>query len=59
MAHCGMKAFELEESPRDDIFKGFKTYEEVLDRVHTLSSDLQTGLLTFQRHRRSSFPKVL
>jgi hypothetical protein len=59
MAHCGMKAFEHEESPRDDIFKGVKTYEEVLDRVQVLSSDLQTSLLTFQRHRRSGLPKVL
>jgi hypothetical protein len=33
MAHCGMKAFEHEESPHDDIFKGVKTYEDVLDRV--------------------------
>jgi hypothetical protein len=59
MAHCGMKAFYHEESPRDDIFKGVKTYEEVLERVQTLSSDLKTSLLTFQRHRRSGFPKVL
>jgi hypothetical protein len=59
MAHCGMKAFEHEESPRDDIFKGVKTYEEVLDRVQALSSDFQTSLLTFQRHRRSGLPKVL
>jgi hypothetical protein len=59
MAHCGMKAFEHEESPRNDIFKGVKTYEEVLDRVQVLSSDLQTSLLTFQRHGRSGLPKVL
>ena len=47
MAHCGMKAFEHEESPHDDIFKGVKTYEEVLDRVQTLPSELKTNLLTF------------
>jgi hypothetical protein len=33
MAHCGMKAFEHEESPRDDIFKGVKTYEDVIESV--------------------------
>jgi hypothetical protein len=59
MAHCGMKAFEHEESPHDEIFKGVKTYEEVLDRVQALSSNLQISLLTFQRHRRSGLPKVL
>jgi hypothetical protein len=59
MAHCGMKAYEHEESPCDDIFKGVKTYEEVLDKVHTLPSDLQNSFLTFQRHSRSGFPKVL
>ena len=36
MAHCGMKAFEHEEYPRDDILKGVKTYKEVLGRVQTL-----------------------
>jgi hypothetical protein len=59
MAHYGMKVYEREESPRDDIFKGRKTYEEVLDKVHKLPSDLQTSFQTFQRHRRSGFPKVL
>jgi hypothetical protein len=59
MVHCGLNAYEHEESPRDDISKGVKTYEEVLDRVHTLPSNLQTSFLTFQGHRRSGFPKVL
>jgi hypothetical protein len=59
MYHYGMKAYEHEEFPRDDIFKGVKAYEEVLERVQTLRSDLQTIFLTFQRHRRSGFPKVL
>jgi hypothetical protein len=36
MAHYGMKAFEHDESPRDEIFKVVKTYEEVLGRVHKL-----------------------
>jgi hypothetical protein len=51
MAHCSMKAYEHEKSPCDDMFKGARTYEEVLDRVHALSPDLQTSFLTFQRHR--------
>jgi hypothetical protein len=51
MAHCSMKAYEHEKSPCDDMFKGARTYEEVLDRVQALSPDLQTSFLTFQRHR--------
>jgi hypothetical protein len=47
MAYCGMKVYEHEESSHDDIFKGAKTYEEVLDRVQTLPFDLQTSFLTF------------
>jgi hypothetical protein len=33
MAHYNMKAYEHEKSPCDDMFKGTRTYEEVLERV--------------------------
>jgi hypothetical protein len=33
MAHYNMKAYEHEKSPCDELFKGTKTYEEVLERV--------------------------
>jgi hypothetical protein len=59
MAHCNMKAYEHEKSPCDDMFKGTRTYEEVLERVHTLLSDLQASFQTFQKHRRSGLPKLL
>jgi hypothetical protein len=59
LAHCNMKAFEHEESPWDDMFKGTKSYKEVLERVQKLSSDLQASFRTFQRHRRSGLPQVL
>jgi hypothetical protein len=57
--NCNMKAYEHEKSPCDDMFKGARTYEEVLDKVQTSSPDFQTSFLTFQRHRRSGLPKVL
>jgi hypothetical protein len=47
MAHCNMKAYEHEKSPCDDLFKGTKTYEEVLEIVQTLPSDLQDSFQTF------------
>jgi hypothetical protein len=59
MAHYNMKAYEHEKSPCDDLLKGIRTYEEVLERVHTLPSDLQASFQTFQKHRWSGFPKVL
>jgi hypothetical protein len=46
MAHCNLKTYEHEKSPCDDMFKEARAYEEVLDRVHALSSDLQTSFLT-------------
>ena len=59
MAHCNMKAYEHEKSPCDDMFKGTRTYEEVLERVQALPSDLQANFQTFQKHRQSGLPKVL
>jgi hypothetical protein len=43
MAHYNMKAYEHEKSPCDDLFKGTRTYEEVLQRVQTLPSDIQAS----------------
>jgi hypothetical protein len=37
LMYCNMKAYEHEKSVYDDIFKEFKTYEEVLNRVQALS----------------------
>jgi hypothetical protein len=59
IAHCNMKAYEDEKSPWDNMFKGTKTYKEVLERVQTLPSDLQASFRTFQKHRQSGLPKVL
>jgi hypothetical protein len=49
--HCNMKSYEHEESPWDDMFKGTKNSKEVLERVQTLSSDLQASFRTFQKNR--------
>jgi hypothetical protein len=59
MGHCNMKAYEHEEYPWDDMFKGTKAYKEVLERIQTLSFDLQASFWTFQKHRRSGIPKLL
>jgi hypothetical protein len=59
LAHCNMKMYEHEDSPCNDMLKGARTYEELLDRVQALSPDLQTNFLTFQKHGRSGLPKIL
>jgi hypothetical protein len=59
LIHCNMKAYEHEESPWDDVFKGTKPYKEVLERVQTLSSNIQVIFQTFQKHRCSGLPQVI
>jgi hypothetical protein len=57
--HCNLKAYEHEQSLYDDIFKEVKNYEEVLNKARALSPDLQTGLISFQSHRRSCLTNFL
>jgi hypothetical protein len=33
MASCNLKKYEHEESPHDEIFRGVRSYQEVLSRV--------------------------
>jgi hypothetical protein len=57
--NCNLKAYEHEQSPCDDMFRGVISYDEVLTRFQTLSPDLQNDFLNFQKHRRSGLPGVL
>jgi hypothetical protein len=57
--HCNLKAYEHEVSIYDDIFKDFKSYEEVINRVQALPPDSQTRFTYFQSDRRSCLPKSL
>jgi hypothetical protein len=59
LAQFNMKRYVHENSPHDEIFRGVRSYEEVLNRFQTLSPDQQASFLSFQRHRRNSLPKVL
>jgi hypothetical protein len=59
MAICNLKRYEHEDSPQDKIFKGVRSYPEVLSRVRDLPPDKMIEFYDFQRHRRSSLPKVL
>jgi hypothetical protein len=57
MASCNLKKYEHEESPQDEVFRGVRSYQEVLSRVRALSPDKMVDFYNFQKHRRSSLPK--
>jgi hypothetical protein len=59
LASCGLKIFEHENSPHDDIFRGAKSYDEVLARIQALSPEKRADVVRFQEHRRSFLPLVL
>jgi hypothetical protein len=59
LANCGLKRFEHENSPPDDIFQGARSYEEVLARIRSLAPKDTAAVLKFQEHRRSCLPVVL
>jgi hypothetical protein len=59
MASCGLKRYEHEDSPHDEIFRGVRSYSEVLRRVRALLPGDMVDFYTFQEHMRSCLPKVL
>jgi hypothetical protein len=59
LASCGLKRFEHENSPSDDIFRGARSYAEILARIQTLAPEERADVLKFQEHRRSCLPAVL
>jgi hypothetical protein len=59
LAQYNLKRYVHENSPQDEIFRGSRSYEEILDIVQTLSPDQHANFFNFQKHRWNSFPKVL
>jgi hypothetical protein len=59
LASCGLKRFEHENSPSNDIFRGARYYAEILARIQTLAPEERADVLKFQEHRRSCLPTVL
>jgi hypothetical protein len=51
LAEYNMKRYVHENSPHDEVFRGVRFYEEVLNRVQNLSPDQQANFFSFQRHR--------
>jgi hypothetical protein len=59
MANCNLKRYEHKDSPQDEIFRGARSYLEVLSRVRALSPNKMIEFYDFQRHQRSSLREVL
>jgi hypothetical protein len=59
LASCGLKRFEHENSPSDDIFRGTGSYAKVLAQIQALALKERADVLKFQEHRRSCLPPVL
>jgi hypothetical protein len=59
LAQFNMKIYMHENSSYDEIFRGFRSYEEVYDIFQILFPDQQAGFVSFQKHRWNSLPKVL
>jgi hypothetical protein len=45
--------------PHDDIFRGARSYAEVLARIQALAPEERADVFKFQEHRRSCLPPVL
>ena len=59
MASCGLNRYEHEDSPHDEIFRGARSYSEVLSWVQALLPSDMVDFYKFQEHMRSFLPKVL
>jgi hypothetical protein len=59
LASCGLRRFENENSPSDEIFRGTRSYAEVLARIQALEPEERADVLKFQEHQRSCLPPVL
>jgi hypothetical protein len=59
MASCGLKRFEHENLPHDDIFRGMRSYAKVLGRIQALSPEEKADVFKFKEHRQSCLPPVL
>jgi hypothetical protein len=59
LGNCGLKRFEHECSPSDDIFRGARSYGEVQVRIRSLALEDMASFLKFQENRKRCLPVVL
>jgi hypothetical protein len=59
MVSCGLKRYEHENSPHDNIFRGVRSYAEVLSLIQTLSLEEMADFFKSQDYLRSCLSPVL
>jgi hypothetical protein len=59
LASCGLKRFEHDNSPSDDIFQGIRYYADILSLIQTLTPEKRADVLKFQEYRCSCLLAVL
>jgi hypothetical protein len=59
LAQFNMKRYIHEDSPYDEVFRGVRSYDEVVSIFQSLPQEQQSGFLSFQKHRRNNLPKIL
>jgi hypothetical protein len=56
LANCGLKRYEHEDSPHDEIFRGARSYSEVLSQIQALPPRDMADFIKFKEHRKSCLP---
>jgi hypothetical protein len=59
LAQFHMNKYIHEDSPYDKVFKGVRSYEEVISRFQSIPKEQHSGFLSFQEHKRKNLPKIL
>ena len=59
LASCGLKRYEHEDSPHDEIFWGARSFADVLSRIQALPPRDMAKFLKFWEHRQSCLPQIL
>jgi hypothetical protein len=59
LASCGLKRYEHEDSLHDEIFRGARSFAEVLSRIQAFPPGDMAEFLKFREHRQSCLPQIL
>jgi hypothetical protein len=59
LASCGLKRYEHEDSPNDEIFWGMRSFAEVLSQIQALPPRDMAKFLKFWEHQQNCLPWIL
>jgi hypothetical protein len=58
LSQFNIKKYIHEYSPYDEVFRGVRSYDEVVIRFQNFPQDQQSGFLNFKKHRRNNLFKI-